>query len=717
MLEDKASLTAESAQESIRAAGGSGDSTRGLAQLELNGFFDAKGSGVHAVRDFLEPHLSHSSTYDRVAGYFSSSVIATAARGLSKFVARGGKMRLLTSKDLTEIDYSTLDAYLSGDVDSDLISEIGWAIDRGTPEAFRNHLAAMCWMLREGVLEIRIVVSVNQDTSFERFHSKFGLFQDEFGNTVAFSGSINETTSAWTRNYENFDVFQSWVPEREAYVTPKSELFESLWTLGNHGSWETIRLPQAVEQHLINEFAPPDFPDLESSSNLPNSEKGKLRQYQLDAIASWEAAGRVGILEMATGTGKTKTACACIERSSNLGSLLTVIIAPYQHICDQWAEELAASDPVQTSGKWKAGIQQRVTDVALGRAEHLTVIAVKNTASRRDFTELIDSIRGQFDNFLLIGDEVHWLGATSYRPAMRESANFRLGLSATPERYFDDVGTEEIMHYFQQTVYELSLGEALRLRQPNGDAVLTPYEYDPVFVSLDDDEQELYEEFSKKIRRLKNIPKHATPAERADAQAKLENLYIQRASILKTAKSKIPALMDYLETAEENLSDCLIYCADNTQLEQVASLLLARDIHTQKITSEVGTIPEARFGGVSERQYIINNFEKGNLEVLLAISCLDEGVDIPSARLGFILASSGNSKEFIQRRGRLMRPFPGKTLAQIVDFCVIPDDSFEGGQAIVTRELRRVREFGADAENSQEIESLVQELEVETSDA
>jgi superfamily II DNA or RNA helicase len=195
-------------------------------------------------------------------------------------------------------------------------------------------------------------------------------------------------------------------------------------------------------------------------------------------------------------------------------------------------------------------------------------------------------------------------------------------------------------------------------------------------------------------------------------EAQLQNLYIQRSNVIKSASQKISALRELLENFPRPLTQCLIYCADFKQLDQVASILSSLGIHTQKITGEENAHASTAFAGIAERTHIINNFADGHLNVLLAIDCLDEGVDIPSAQLGIILASSGNPKEFIQRRGRLMRPFNGKTMAEIYDFCVLPRDindpvsTFAAGSV----ELKRILEFGRVALNASEIEDFVASL-------
>lgn len=653
------------------------DAPSSLPSLKSMEIIETVDSGMrtqNAVDDFFRPAFSAAIKYDRVAGYFSSTVLASAGRGITSFAHRRGKMRLLTSHHLTPKDNSALENFFSSnEFSNSLVEEFEASLNNGLSvgdAAEKNHLAAMCWMLKEDLLEIRVVLpeKVEEDpttSTFELFHSKFGIFQDTQGNKVAFAGSINETSNAWTRNLENFDIFQSWIPGRDSYIDPKLRMFERLWEGADIGPWKTIELPKAVKQKLINDYAPADFPLLEQKK-IDDDFKG-LRSYQVDAVKSWEQASRRGILEMATGTGKTRTAAQCISRTQELGSLLTVVIVPYQHIGEQWAQELSDMSPIYASTNWRQKISKEINEAAFGRRRNLTVIVVKNTASSSDFVQMMTEASHDFDNFLLLGDEVHWLGAPTLQNALNESANFRLGLSATPNRYFDEDGTDALFSYFGKSVYELSLEKALTLRDTIGNPVLTPYTYHPIPVDLSPTELEKYSDFSQKIIRLRSQLDNSGSNKR-EIYEKLELLYILRSNISKSAEFKIPVFEELISGMGKQLKDVLIYCADFNQLGEVAEILRNLQIPTQQITGKEGAHASAEFSGLSEREYIISHFAQGEIGVLLAIDCLDEGVDIPSAKTGIILASSGNVKEFIQRRGRLMRAFPGKVKPKFMIF-------------------------------------------------
>jgi superfamily II DNA or RNA helicase len=680
----------------------------GFEFLEFDQTYDPGVAGVDVIENFYAPVLKEAVLYDRAAGYFSSRVFASVARGIAGIVEKRGKIRLVTSHAFTPSDTKNLQEYF-GDQDfaNRLFSEFEESYKHFGDLAgaiAKDHVAAMCWMLREGLLEIKIIVPVGADLTalspaeIDKFHPKFGILTDEFGQRIAFSGSVNETESAWNRNIENIDIYREWLEGQAGYVAPKVRRFENYWNNENLDGWACIELPNAVKDKIVEAYAPEDFPKSLSIKSQQTPAPGGLRPYQNDAVEAWKRLGRRGFLEMATGTGKTRTAKSCIESCYEMGKILTVVVVPYKHIGDQWVSELSGIGARLIEGDWKSEFSELLLDAEMGRFEHLTLVVVKNTASKTVFVSRLEELSSSFDHTLLVGDEVHWLGATAFQAALLPFADFRLGLSATPERYFDEEGTGVLYRYFGETAFEFDITKALAYRTPTGDPILTPYEYHPIFVSLSQDEMIDYRLLSKKIASIMG----SSESKRIDSD-QLEALLIKRSNISKSASAKIPALKEVLEQFSGQLSQCLIYCSDFNQMEDAGEVLNDLGIDAQRITGKESATKSAKFGNISERQHIIDNFAKGNLDVLLAIDCLDEGVDIPSARVGIILASSGNAKEFIQRRGRLMRTFPGKEIAQIFDICVLPNDNDELIKSIRDVELRRIEEFANDAINSEQI--------------
>jgi superfamily II DNA or RNA helicase len=288
---------------------------------------------------------------------------------------------------------------------------------------------------------------------------------------------------------------------------------------------------------------------------------------------------------------------------------------------------------------------------------------------------------------------------------MQPYFNLRLGLSATPDRYFDEVGTEVLIDYFEKTVFQFLTSEALAWRDPvTGAKALCDYKYYPEFVELKDSELQQYEEFSAKIAKFsgRKLDK--------DEQKALEGLLFKRAAVIKCASSKVPRLEELISASNLEIAHTLIYCFDMEQLLAVSEILHRNGITFQKITGEESNAADPRYNGLSERDWILKQFGLGTTKILLAIKCLDEGVDVPQAKLAYILASSGNPREFIQRRGRLLRPSPGKDFAILHDFVVLPSaESNSAVASILRKESARILSLAKDALNFDEVKQLMLE--------
>lgn len=695
-----------------------------LKALDLKKVYNPRVDGVNVVDAFLVPALQKSATYKRVSGYFSSVVFAQVAQGIGALYESGGKMQLVTSHSLTPRDAGKLSEFIDDEAFAQtLIQEFEDSLEvlRSTASAIaEDHLKAMCWLLKQGFLEIKIVVpnpGPSQQVKlgdYEKFHPKFGIFTDADGNEIAFSGSLNETYSGWFKNVENICVYNSWEPALIDYVDAYREQFESYWSNQAGEEWIVLDLPDAVKQKIIETSGVDEFP--ESVSRASKAKLRGLREYQNEAVEAWMKNGNKGILEMATGTGKTRTALACVREAAKLAdSLVVVVVAPYQHIAEQWEQELREYRPIVAgSGTgWRSKLNDIKLNLQLNTQNQAVIIAVKNTAASIDFISQISELSAVADKTMFVGDEVHWLGATTFQSSLLPFAEYRLGLSATPNRYFDDEGTDVLRDYFGGVIYKFGLREALNwLDEESGQTVLCPYEYKPVFVELDEEERKDYQEKSASIAR--KLSGEVTPKTLEEVNL----LRLLRANIGKSAKSKIPAFKKAMEAADKPITFTLVYCSDLKQMEQVAQILKNIGLDYQKVTGDESTKQTKKLGGHSERELILKNFAEGRIDILLAIDCLDEGVDIPAAKQAYILASSGNPKEFIQRRGRIMRQFPGKTQAEIVDFVVVPplaktpgsEDEREEMLRVHQTEFDRVFDFADDALNGSDVKKMIESM-------
>lgn len=692
-------------------------------QLTLRRSYDSGADRGAVLEEFYIPALASSSSYDRIAGYFSSTSLATSARGVAGLIRNGGRMRLIVSPVLTPDDLRAL-----AELDLDCADEF---IDSLLAESFdpegladslaRDHVGAMCWMLQQGLLDIRVVVPLSGSTGGGLFHQKVGVLTDQAGDVLSFSGSVNETASGWLHNIEHFKVFRGWVEVESDYVSDDVLLFERYWQ-GDGPTWRTRTLPQALRERLLRE-APisVDLEALATEVSEPDTAQATggsgLWPHQKRAVDAWVSAGGRGLLEMATGTGKTRTALACVRLQSEQSSgLLVVMTVPQQHLVSQWARDVRRSFPgvqlIEAHGgrpAWKGDLLDASCRVAAGTRRMAIVLAVQNTAARTEFGEAVERVSKAGRSTMLVADESHGLGAPQMRAALSGFYHYRLGLSATPARWFDDAGTDELLDYFGGVVFEFGIAEALRTRIPGSDkTVLTPYRYHPRFVSLDSDELDEYRDLTRRAIQAKSS------GTQTDGPSWEERLLFLRAAIIKKAAAKITMLGSVLDEVGSEISGGIVYCSDRNQMAAAEKVLDSRNVIYSEFTSDESVSPEGRFDGASEREHILGSFASGHVPVLVAIKCLDEGVDVPSARLGIILASSTNPREFIQRRGRLLRNAEGKTHAEIFDVIVRPAPSGtvdpsaqEVELKVFERELRRVEEFASSADNAAECYAAV----------
>ncbi len=299
---------------------------------------------------------------------------------------------------------------------------------------------------------------------------------------------------------------------------------------------------------------------------------------------------------------------------------------------------------------------------------------------------------------LVIADEAHNLGSPTYRASLPSNATYRLALSATPERWFDDEGTDALVDYFGPIVYELGLGEAIEM------GALCRYNYLPRLVELNHAETQLYVDLSAQIAAC--IAAGEEP-EDTDSDSPLGQLLRKRSGVLGHAAGKLATLRRDIGDRADGWFQ-LVYCAEGSRPSPVGEPSGPNQL--RDVMRVVGN--ELRLAAHSyisetpraERKALLRRFATGDdLRVLVAMRCLDEGVDIPDARAGYLLASSSNPRQFIQRRGRLLRRADGKEHAEILDYLAVPPAgtpfNFEIERRLLTRELERANEFGKLSEN------------------
>lgn len=407
--------------------------------LNLHSSYSSARSNL--VKDFYVPVLSEAVKYDRVTGFFNSYSLALVARGLKKFIKNGGKMRLLCGAQLSKEDLNSIvnASEVTDKLSEDFLKDIDYLFD----EIELNHLKLLAWMVVNNILEIKIGI-VKNDIGYVGgiLHEKTGILSDSEGNNIVFSGSNNETGFGWSSggygNIEKFKVFSSW--EDSKFIKDDFDNFEEDWNNQND-YLEVIDVPKAAKDGLIK-LAPDNLDEvmalpLSYTEKSSSSDDRELRDYQEEAISKWFDNDKQGILEMATGTGKTFTALNCVSRILKEDSnLLTVIACPYAHLVEQWGADVENMLDVgcyriyaSANPNWKKELSSLAFKLDLGIVENAVILTTHNTFSNDFFMEELYSLDIKS---LIIADEVHHVAAKSFRKGLLEFYSYRLGLSATP---------------------------------------------------------------------------------------------------------------------------------------------------------------------------------------------------------------------------------------------------------------------------------------------
>ena len=651
------------------------------------------------VGGFYRPALRGCVRYDRLAGFFDSNTFAVALREVMDFVERGGRMRLITSAKFSQADLDVI----KKSVDDRLLEDVSAMMDDDIGKKCLGLFAHMLANKIDGKPQLDMRILVPQRGIF---HAKVGVFEMMNGDIVSFSGSVNETGMGWTGNIEEFKAFCSWT--HKEIVDSDVGSFDSFWN-GAHAGIRSFSLPHAVREKILSARPGSDAEyrklvrELRVNLDAERDERPRvLRDYQTKAVDAWASRRYRGILEMPTATGKTFTAMGCINRMQHeTGRLFTVIVVPYTHLAQQWIDNVSewngkagpderiSTNTLITSGRgWQAALGRAVNDFNRTKFDGRHIVddyIVCTTYDTLSASQFIERIRGVKGDMLLVADEAHHAGARTAWNGLLEEYSGRLALTATPERYFDEDGSDHISKYFNDVVFSMEIKTAI------DDGHLVPYDYHPRFVELTADETKEYARLTRAIAAKRAAKKDGEKPD--DWQNAPEN---RRATLVAKMENKYAELAAILDESGGALEHALIYCRDTEQMSGVGKVLSGLNINFEVVT-----------GGdsMTERWNRIRSLEMKNHQCIVSMKCLDEGVDIPSASLGIILASTGNNREYIQRRGRLLRHSDGKDHATIYDLLAtaIPEvDCKPYAKKLVAKELLRHKEFADAARNRDE---------------
>ncbi|WP_040978387.1 DEAD/DEAH box helicase family protein [Oceanobacillus jeddahense] len=625
-------------------------------------------SSHHKIHeDFYQKCLQEAVKYDRAVGYFTSNSLSLLAEGLEMFLEKSGVIRIIANPHLTKEDVEAIEFGYKAKYDivmESMLREL--ELSRKTIE--EDALNTLAWLIYKGQLEIKIAFTKNNSI----YHEKFGIFYDLEGNRVAFSGSANETAGGIRDNFEKIDVFfKQHDMER---INDMEQDFEDLWN-DSTPNLSVIEIPAIIKEKLLT-YRKGSKP----MSSKP--EQMKPRPYQEEAIQAVKNNHWHGILEMATGTGKTITSLLISKAFlKEKGRMFLVIIVPFTHLIEQWIEncEMMGFTHITkcygSKKKWSSQLQTDVRDFNVGVMDQHVAITTYRSAASAEFNDLIAKLRK--DSFL-ISDECHYFGVKSLRKNKLGNMEAKVGLSATPQRWWDDVGTEYIESFFGPPVYQYDMKTAIQ----NG--ALTEYSYHPIQTEFNEDELQRYEQLTKRLIHLYSDEK-ANKEEISEVNRK-------RSLIISKAENKKEVLFSIFDKKErESVSHTLVYCAPG-EIEIITKSLAELGYRVHRFDSEIQ---------LNERMKILEAFDRGTIQILVAIKCLDEGVDVPSTKVAYFLASTSNPREFVQRRGRILRSHADKNIASIYDFIVLPSlANDQMYKSIASKELPRFSEFSRFAINN-----------------
>lgn len=612
-------------------------------------------------RDFFLPCLSQCISYKRAVGYFSSSALISWAAALPRIVnSENILIKLLVSPNLIAKDKEALQA-ITDSVDKDLflqnisdqivIDALEFAMGNQTDE---KRMRLFSWMVATGRLELRFAYPNHVDDP-GIFHEKIGIFEFPWGDKIAFTGSANESQMGHSKNYESVDVFRGWNLSDKDRVSTKEEEFEEAWD-GIATGLTVKKLTQAVLKR-IKEYTPED--SITPKIKIDDKVNKKWR-HQDEAIKIFLDNER-GILEMATGTGKTRTSLRICRELILKDDINTIVITmDGNDLLEQWYTNVI--DELK-----QLPIEYRKKFTVLRHYKNYHECEYFNIGSEWKILiisrmELKNALRGivksKGDSTLLIHDEVHRLGSPANRRdliKLTDTIRYRLGLSATPEREYDEDGNDFITEQIGPVLYEFDLPKAISR------GILCSFDYYPL-------EYEITDEDRLKLRQL--MGRFEASKKGSNPMTK-EELWTHMAMVYKTSEAKIPIFNQFISSNIELLNRCIIFVATQVYGDKILNNVhrYNSNFHTYFSGEESGTL---------------KRFANDELECLITCHRLSEGIDIKSLKNVILFSSDRARLELIQRIGRCLRTNPDDTnkRANVVDFIRIngSDSNHEGKQ-------------------------------------
>lgn len=656
------------------------------------------------VEAFINPALKCTKLYKRSVGFFSSSVLSSVLDGIRSMVDNGGSIQLIASPRLSQEDIDAINLGLQekDHVVNNCFSE---SFEAELQKISDDELVLLAKLVALNKLEIQIAVT---DSKYGdgMYHDKFGILEDFDGNKVVFYGSPNSSEHGYKANFEKIRVVKSWIPGQNISVLDEEQEFESLWLRYNdlvtvYDFQETAKkqLFQVVKKRGLkvdldhDEATDGDFGAADPQTGI------RLRKYQEKAIQAWKDNNYRGFFVMATGTGKTWTAIYATKEITQNEDILLVICAPYKHLIKQWAEDVEKTYPENEiilisseNPKWRNELADALLNSKYGNGGTVIAISTIISFNSEDFQRI--SSRTDMKRMLIV-DEAHRF--TNRDERLLTYYTYLLGLSATPSSKVGDERGKQLTDFFGGEVFNLPIEYAIKNK------FLVHYNYYPIYVNSSEEEEKLFKNYSARIAACWRNNKCIDPEECAKQKR-------NRLRVIAMAQEKMERLPDILSYIKED-QHFIVYCGDGRvfsnegtekrHIRYVKDLLTDRGYKASQFTAQEN---------MKTRMELVTAFNKGIIDCLVAIRCLDEGINIPSIEGALILASNDDYREFVQRRGRILRTYydeyeeKQKRVANIYDVIVLPSEDMDAWAKI---ELRRYYEYSRLANNS---ESLMLDL-------
>ena len=696
-------------------------------------------SGYDEPKDFFTEALIESCNFDLGLGFFSSSGIRSLSYGFALFIANGGKMRVVMNHILSKEDKEVIEngqKHLIEDFEDNILCDIKKLIETLSKE---DEQFFRCLSYLISVDRIKFLATVS--TKGGLGHDKYGIFKDEKGNKVAFIGSANFSQSALELNGETITVFSS--PNDDNRIAEYQTLFDQSWENDTphliHIPIEHVKtfirekFPEAPLTNLIEEGInlresigmDNDVPQkyykpiskrildkIELKEQEPRFPFPEERKIQIDAYNAWIGNGKKGMFAMATGSGKTVTALNCIRMQyKENGYYKAIIVVPTQALAIQWEHEAKSFNfqnivSTHSDKDWKDVLSRYITRSLLDSTKSIILITTYATFNRNDIQSFLKKVRGA-ETFIYVADEAHNIGSQNSLKHLPEMINWRIGLSATPERIYDDLGTEKLYEFFDSKppkyTYRYTMKQAIE------EGILCHYDYYPIFIDLTSSEMEEYERISDQLRKY-------IDADTGKYKPNAERLLLKRKRIIHKAENKKIAISDLLEELKQKqkLDYTFVFVPEGYEPDYSINdsyNIDQDDIHIideyAQMFKEHGYSYHKYISGLDDAPSILQNFADGDIQILLSMKCLDEGVDIPRAEHAIFCSSTGNPRQFVQRRGRVLRKCKGKEKARIWDLIVAPpnilDESNKIERNLFFNEVKRIVNFAALADNQIDI--------------